>query len=130
MKENTLKTEHAEYIMRLGNAAQAWNALKKACELLSHLKLGKTGQIKDLEVEAAMQVIAHIGDDSVANIERIIYENTTVKKNGEVFRLSDRFDEHFNECRADMIPVLIEGVKFHFGDFFSAGLKFLPTTKR
>ena len=130
MKENTLKTKNAEYVMRLGNATDAWDALKTACKLLKNVDLNSVEQVSNVQAEAALQIIANIGDPAIANIERIVYENTTVKKNGEVYRLIDRFDEHFNECRGDMIPLLMAGVKFHFGDFFSAGLKSLTTMMR
>jgi hypothetical protein len=119
-QEYRLELGDATYVMRPCNATAAWHALKDAGSLFKGIALDTHGDGKStLDIGS---LLGNLGDPAMERIEKIVYEHTTVSKEGKSYRLSDKVDTHFNEHRGDMIPVLIEGIKYQFQGFFSNGV--------
>lgn len=119
-KEYRLELGEATYVMRPCNATAAWNALKAAGGLFRGMAI-ETGEDGNTSMDIG-SLLSNLGDPAMTRIEQIVYEHTTVSIDGKNYRLSDKVDTHFNEHRSDMIPVLIDGIKYQFQGFFSSGV--------
>ncbi|AKJ42830.1 phage tail assembly chaperone [Pragia fontium] len=104
------------YVMTPANAVAAWSALKKAASLLRGLEFGHGQQPVSIGT-----LLSNLGDPVVNDIEKLVFEHTSVSIEGNAFKLSNKVNEHFNKYRSHMINVLVEGVKYQFSDFFSGG---------
>ncbi|AWX14149.1 hypothetical protein CEP49_06095 [Mergibacter septicus] len=125
--EHIFNTENVSYKMTPVNAARAWSALKSAMKILENADLAKVDAEK-LGMTAINAILSNLGSESITELEKIVLSHTVVTSVEKPYRLADNFDQHFNKYRADLIPVLIEGVKYQFGDFFSGGLGLLKNT--
>lgn len=113
--------EDVTYTMTPANAMAAWTALKNAMKLLQSVDLSSLGDSKKLGVGVLTTVLSNLGDPSVKELEEIILKHTSCKLDGTMYRLSERFDSHFNQYRGHLITVLKEGLVYQFADFFIGG---------
>ena len=109
--------EDVTYTMTPANAMSAWTALKNAMKLLQSVDLSALGDSKKL----GATVLANLGDSSVKELENIVLSHTACEQDGQKYRLSERFDSHFNKHRGHLITVLKEGLTYQFADFFIGG---------
>nr|DAN62350.1 MAG TPA: tail assembly chaperone protein [Caudoviricetes sp.] len=107
--------------MTPANAMSAWTALKNAMKLLQSVDLSALGDSKKLGVGVLTTVLANLGDSSVKELENIVLSHTACEQDGQKYRLSERFDSHFNKHRGHLITVLKEGLTYQFADFFIGG---------
>ncbi len=118
--EHRINLDGISYVMRPANAMPAWNALKKAARLLQGVKIERGEGSESLAIGA---ILANLGDPVVAEIEALVLQHVNAQpEEGAAFRLADRADAHFNQHRGHLLPLLIEGVKYQFGDFFVAAM--------
>ncbi len=118
MNAHQFELDGITYRMTPANAMAGWAALKQAGKLLEGIKVSPN-QDGNLEIGT---LLAHLGSPQVAEIERLIYEHTTVQTNQDKpFRLSHQLETHFNQHRSHLIRVLLEGCKVQFADFFKGG---------
>ena len=108
--------EDVTYTMTPANAMSAWTALKNAMKLLQSVDLSALGDSKKLGVG-----VLTLGDSSVKELENIVLSHTACEQDGQKYRLSERFDSHFNKHRGHLITVLKEGLTYQFADFFIGG---------
>lgn len=113
--------EDVTYTMTPANAMSAWTALKNAMKLLQSVDLSALGDSKKLGVGVLTTVLANLGDSSVKELENIVLSHTACEQDGQKYRLSERFDSHFNKYRGHLIAVLKEGLTYQFADFFIGG---------
>lgn len=113
--------EDVTYTMTPANAMSAWTALKNAMKLLQSVDLSALGDSKKLGVGVLTTVLANLGDSSVKELENIVLSHTACEQDGQKYRLSERFDSHFNKHRDHLIAVLKEGLTYQFADFFIGG---------
>ncbi|OOF40940.1 hypothetical protein BKK47_02610 [Rodentibacter mrazii] len=113
--------ENVTYTMTPANAMAAWTALKNAMKLLQSVDLSSLGDGKKLGANVLTTVLANLGDPSVKALEDIVLKHTSCEQDGKQYRLSERFDSHFNQYRGHLIPVLKEGLMYQFADFFIGG---------
>lgn len=113
--------EDVTYTMTPANAMSAWTALKNAMKLLQSVDLSALGDSKKLGVGVLTTVLANLGDSSVKELENIVLSHTACEQDGQKYRLSERFDSHFNKYRGHLITVLKEGLTYQFADFFIGG---------
>lgn len=113
--------EDVTYTMTPANAMSAWTALKNAMKLLQSVDLSVLGDSKKLGVGVLTTVLANLGDSSVKELEHIVLSHTACEQDGQKYRLSERFDSHFNKHRGHLITVLKEGLTYQFADFFIGG---------
>lgn len=117
------------YLMTPANAMTSWAALKNALRLLQGVNFANLGNTKVEELGASLisVVLSNLGDPSVKVLEDIVLKHTVCQSVEGNYRLSDNPDRHFNQYRANLVPVLVEGLKYQFGDFFSGGGALLTT---
>ena len=113
--------EDVTYTMTPANAMAAWTALKNAMKLLQSVDLSSLGDGKKLGANVLTTVLANLGDPSVKALEEIVLKHTACEMDGKQYRLSERFDAHFNQYRGHLITVLKEGLMYQFADFFIGG---------
>lgn len=113
--------EDVTYTMTPANAMAAWTALKNAMKLLQSVDLSALGGSKKLGAGILTTVVANLGDPSVKELENIVLTHTACEQDGQRYRLSERFDSHFNKYRGHLITVLKEGLTYQFADFFIGG---------
>ncbi|QEG07772.1 hypothetical protein [Salmonella phage SE4] len=129
------------YNMNLANALPAWAVLKKAGKLFKGIGgadiVGKDNKVDGKKAMLVIldAVLDNAGSDEVTAIEDLIFKNTVVVVNGTPRKLGDIKDQHFNQYRSHILPILKEGLLFQFADFFKgnglsgiAGLA-MPSTK-
>lgn len=111
------------YTMTPANAMSSWTALKNAMKLAQGLSLdgvfGKNKQQAGAEILQGL--LANLGTPEVKVLEDIVLKHTVCSLDGKNYRLSDNPDKHFNQYRSHLIPILVKGVKYQFGDFFNVG---------
>ena len=113
--------EDVTYTMTPANAMAAWTALKNAMQLLQSVNLSALGDSKKLGAGILTTVLANLGEPSVKELENIVLTHTACEQDGQKYRLSERFDSHFNKHRGHLIAVLKEGLTYQFADFFIGG---------
>lgn len=117
--------EDVTYTMTPANAMAAWTALKNAMKLLQSVDLSNLGagkkEAKDMGFSVLTTVLGNLGDPSVKALEEIVLKHTSCEQDGKPYRLSERFDSHFNQHRGHLISVLKEGLIYQFADFFIGG---------
>lgn len=118
--EQRIELNGCTYIMRPANAMAAWNALKAAGAVFKGLEVD-SGDLGKTRIDIGA-ILGNLGDPAIAKMERIVFEHTNILEegSGQPFRLIDRLDTHFNERRADLIPVLVAGIKYQYSDFFTS----------
>lgn len=114
MESKQINIENVTYTMMPANAMAAWTALKNAMKLLQSVDLSSLGNNKKLGASVLTTVLANLGDPSIKELE-------DSEQDGKLYRLSERFDSHFNQHRGHLIPVLKEGLVYQFADFFIGG---------
>ena len=115
MESKQINIENVTYTMTPANAMTAWTALKNAMKLLQSVDLSSLG------ASVLTTVLANLGDPSIKALEDIVLKHTSCEQDGKLYRLSERFDSHFNQHRGHLIPVLKEGLMYQFADFFIGG---------
>nr|DAS26424.1 MAG TPA: tail assembly chaperone protein [Caudoviricetes sp.] len=113
--------EDVTYTMTPANAMVAWTALKNAMKLFQSVDLSSLGDSKKLGANVLTTVLANLGDQSIKSLEDIVLKHTSCEQDGKQYRLSERFDSHFNQHRGHLLPVLKEGLVYQFADFFIGG---------
>lgn len=117
--------EDTTYTMTPANAMAAWTALKNAMKLLQAVDLSTLSadknSAKKIGTNVLTTVLANLGDPSIKTLEDIVLKHTACEQDGKQYRLSERFDSHFNQHRGHLIPVLKEGLMYQFADFFIGG---------
>ena len=115
--------EDITYNMTPANATASWAALKNALKLVQHVDLSNIGKEKGNNVGANMltAILANLGDPSIKALEDIVLKHTSCEQDGKQYRLSERFDAHFNQHRGHLLPVLKEGLVYQLADFFIVG---------
>lgn len=109
------------YKMTPANAMAAWSAVKNALKLLNGVNLSGADN-KAMGASVLTGILANLGDPSVKALEDIIYKHTVaIVESGEPYRLSDKFDAHFNQYRSHLLEVLQKGLIYQFADFFKGG---------
>ena len=125
-KELRFTRDGVQYVMTPANAMASWSALKRAAALFKGVDINEVKDTagKDAKTSVAIgTLLSNLGEPSVAEIEALVYASTAVQSPGQnPYRLSDALDTHFNEHRAHLIPVLVEGVKYQYSDFFAGGM--------
>jgi hypothetical protein len=118
-----------QYVMTPANAMASWKALKRAASLLKGVDVEeiKAGDHEGKTSVAIGTLLANLGEPAVAEIESIVFASTAVQPSGgdKPYRLEDSLDSHFNKHRAHLIPVLVQGVKYQYTDFFAGGMAML-----
>ncbi|MBN6711141.1 hypothetical protein JFL47_07845 [Haemophilus haemoglobinophilus] len=111
------------YLMTPANAMSSWQALKNALRLLQGVDLSQinSGKLEVIGASFISTALANLGDPSVKALEEIVLKHTVYQGEQGNQRLSDNPDRHFNRYRSHLIPVLMEGLKYQFGGFFSGG---------
>lgn len=121
--------ENITYTMTPANAAASWSALKEALKLVQHVDLSSLGKEKgNIGASMLMAILANLGDPSIKALEDIVLKHTSCEKDGQLYRLSERFDAHFNQHRGHLLSVLKEGLVYQFADFFIGGGGLLNAT--
>lgn len=122
-QELKLDLDGVSYTMTPANAMSSWMALKNAMKLAQGLSLsGVFGKDKQQAGAELLQgVLANLGTPEVKALEDIVLKHTVCSLDGKNYRLSDNPDKHFNQYRHHLIPILVQGVKYQFGDFFNVG---------
>ncbi|MBN6075804.1 hypothetical protein HYE60_11220 [Aggregatibacter actinomycetemcomitans] len=114
--------EDITYNMTLANATASWSALKNALKLVQHVDLSNIGNGKgNIGANMLTAILANLGDPSIKALEDIVLKHTSCEQDGKQYRLSERFDAHFNQHRGHLLPVLKEGLVYQFADFFIGG---------
>lgn len=124
MESKQINIENITYTMTPANAMTAWTALKNAMKLLQAVDLS-SGDTKKLGASVLTTVLANLGDPSIKELEDIVLKHTSCEQDGKLYRLSERFDSHFNQHRGHLIPILKEGLVYQFADFFIGGGRLL-----
>lgn len=120
--EKRIELEGCTYIMRPPNALASWNALKAAGAVFKGMEIDSqhVGEVGKSKVDVGA-ILGNLGDPAIAQIERIVFDHTSVQPEGEkAFRLADRIETHFNDRRGDLIPVLVAGIQYQYADFFTS----------
>lgn len=127
-QQKAFELDGVEYVMTPANAMSSWVALKNALKLAEGFQLDfSSGDKQKIGLNVLQNLLANLGDPSVQALEEIVLKHTVCKSEGKSYRLSDNPDRHFNQYRGHLIPILIEGVKYQFADFFSGGGGLLKT---
>jgi len=106
----TLEIDGVTYVYTMANAEPAYKAFKAACAVLKDAN-------KDSSIIAV--IASNLGHSAVEACEKLVRANLSVKPvEGDMFKINDRFDSHFNKHRKHLILVMVNGMKYQFGDFF------------
>lgn len=125
-QEKRFELDGVQYVMTPANAMASWTAIKKALGIAQSIQIqSMSGDKQKVGLEVIQALLANLGDPRIQTIEELVIKHTVCSLNGQNYRLSDNPDRHFNQYRGHLIPVLVEGVKYQFGDFFSGGGKSL-----
>lgn len=120
--EKRITLDGVTYVMTPANAATAWAALKRAGRLLNGVELSKDDH-KAGTSRAIGAILSNLGDPAVTDIENLVFGHINVAPaEGKPFRLQDKLNEHFNAHRSHMMPLLMQGASYQFGDFFAGGM--------
>lgn len=125
---NTLNIETREYRFEKANASKCWGAIKSALEIVGDINFSINGKddSQAMGLNIFKGVLANLGNPALKELENLILSHTTFVE-GKGYRLSDNFNEHFNEYPQDLFKVLIEGAKFQLLPFFPNGEKLLKS---
>lgn len=115
------------YTMTPANADRAWKAVKHALKLLENINLPTIEDKTGVGTTILTTVLANLGEPPVAEIEALILSHTTCQIGDQSYRLSDKFNAHFNQYRSHLLLVLKEGLIYQFSDFFSGGGELLKS---
>lgn len=124
-RELKFSIDGVQYVMTPANAMASWKALKGAASLFKGVDIEevKTGGKEGRTSIAIGTLLSNLGEPAVADIEAIVFSSTAVQVTGQPpFRLSDSLDAHFNQHRAHLLKVLVEGVKYQYADFFGGAM--------
>lgn len=139
IEAHKIDLDNVTYTMTPANAMASWSALKTALALLSTVDFSSANvdtedddSLSDEEKAKANQqrlgliilttLAGNLGHPSVKQMEDIVLKHTSAQiDGGKPYRISNDLDSHFNKYRHHLITVLISGLKYQFGDFFSGG---------
>lgn len=128
--EKVLELDGVEYRFHMLDASTAWGLLTNALSTINTQDLAQVS-VGNEETSLALvgAVLNKINTPQLKSIQEKIWRNIVVNKNGNTYRISDNFDQHFNEYRGHLIKLLWEGLRFQFSPFFAGGLQSLIDTK-
>lgn len=151
IEAHKLDLDNVTYTMTPANAMASWAALKAALGLLNSIDLKSldtkdeplpvdaTDEEKKAAAEAAQKrfglaiistLAANLGHPAIKQMEEIVLKHTSAQVDGgKPYRLSNDLDAHFNKYRSHLINVLLAGLKYQFGDFFTGGGGLLNSMK-
>lgn len=124
-RELKFSIDGVQYVMTPSNAMASWNALKRAASLFKGVDIEEVKKGAGQEGKTSVAIgtlLSNLGEPAVADIEVIVYGSTVANVGGKMYRLSDELDSHFNQYRGHLFRVLVEGVKYQYGDFFAGGM--------
>ncbi|WP_052143104.1 phage tail assembly chaperone [Burkholderia gladioli] len=125
-KQHDIELDGVRYVMTPADAAGAWSALKNAGVLLQGMQAGGLGSAEDVDPTAiaaacVSTILSNLGRPEVAQLEAVVWASTAASVNGGPrYRVRDKFNEHFNQYRRHLIPVLMAGIRYQYADFFGA----------
>lgn len=125
-KQLDIELDGVRYVMTPADAVSAWNALKSAGALLQGMQASGFGSAENVDqtaiVTAAIStILSNLGRPEVVQLEKIVWGATvTSVDDAKPYRIRDKFNEHFNEYRGHLLPLLMAGIKYQFSDFFGA----------
>ncbi|MCS2154349.1 hypothetical protein MUU49_17475 [Scandinavium goeteborgense] len=116
--QKTLNLDGVSYIMSPANAFSAWENLQMLLGAIGRSKMDHPG---DGSMASAIGLAFSVMDTrELAAIQRMVFEYTVVKlSEGQPFKLTDGAETHFNQYRAHLPKLLVEGVIYQFEDFFT-----------
>lgn len=116
--QKTLTLDTVSYTMTPANACGAWENLQMLLGAIGRSKMDRPG---DGSMSGAIGLAFSVMDTrELAAIQRMVFDYTVVKSpEGQLFKLSDGAETHFNQYRAHLPKVLMEGVIYQFEDFFT-----------
>lgn len=106
------------YIMSPANAFGAWENLQMLLGAIGRSKMDHPG---DGSMASAIGLAFSVMDTrELAAIQRMVFDYTVVKPvEGNPYKLSDGAETHFNQYRAHLPTLLVEGGIYQFEDFFT-----------
>lgn len=115
-KEITL--DDVKYVLTPANAYTAWENLQLLLGAIGRSKMDHPG---DGSISSVIGLAFSVMDrPELATVQSMIFENVVVVPvNGKPSRLKDVGEAHFNEHRAHLPLLLVEGAQYQFGDFFT-----------
>lgn len=122
MEKLQIKINGHNYILRPANF---FETKQNFTNLLSLAKKSVTMQSNDLNIDIG-QLFSNIGSSEFSGVESFILAYASViDDEGKERLLKNRAEAemHFNAHRNDYIPLIIEGLKYHFLDFLPDTLK-------
>lgn len=116
--QKTVTLEGVSYVMTPANAFSAWENLQMLLGAIGRSKMDHPG---DGSMASAIGLAFSVMDTrELASIQRMVFEYAVVKPaDGMPFKLSDGAETHFNQHRAHLPKVLVEGGIYQFEDFFT-----------
>ncbi|MBR8464279.1 hypothetical protein KDD93_06855 [Campylobacter sp. faydin G-24] len=128
MEALNLDINGLNYTLRQANFFETKGQFSK---LLSIAKEAVKMQGANLDVDIG-QIIANIGSETFNGVESFVlkYASVTDESGREIlFKNRAEAQTHFNKHRSHYIPLMIEGLKYHFLDLLPDTLKSsMPTT--
>ncbi|MDF7679105.1 putative phage tail assembly chaperone [Enterobacteriaceae bacterium ESL0689] len=109
------------YEHRQANFIEAKN---QAMKLLALLKGCISMQDSKVEIDIG-GIVSNIGSAEMQGVEAFIIKYVTVRDENDqpvTLNRTDVFNRHFNAHRSHYIPLIIEGIMFHFADFLPDGV--------
>jgi hypothetical protein len=115
-KEITL--DGVQYFMTPANAYAAWQNLQLLLGAIGRSKMDHPG---DGSISQVIGLAFSVMDKpELAAVQRMVFEYTVVKpESGAPAKLVDCGETHFNQYRAHLPILLVEGAQYQFGDFFT-----------
>ncbi|EBL3323381.1 hypothetical protein D4T62_10570 [Salmonella enterica subsp. enterica] len=117
-QQKEIDLDGIKYYMTPANAYSAWENLQLLLGAIGRSKMDHPG---DGSMSAVLGLAFSVMDKpELAAVQRLIFEYTVVKpENGAPAKLIDCGDTHFNQYRAHLPILLVEGAQYQFGDFFT-----------
>ncbi|MCK3654219.1 hypothetical protein A4G19_12430 [Pasteurellaceae bacterium Macca] len=122
--QKKIEIDNVDYVMTPANAMSSWVALKNAFKLVQGVDLSANSGNDKQAVGMALltRLLGSLGSEEVRALETIVLKHTSARLlDGTTYRLSEKFDEHFNQHRSHLLRILTEGVIYQFADFFKGG---------
>lgn len=117
-QQKEIELDGVIYYMTPANAYSAWENLQLLLGAIGRSKMDHPG---DGSMAAVLGLAFSVMDKpELAAVQRLIFEFTVVKVEGSVpTKLAECGNTHFNQYRAHIPVLLVEGAQYQFGDFFT-----------
>lgn len=125
MENLNLNINGREYSLRQANFFETKQNFTK---LLSLAKQSASMQGSQINIDIG-QLISNIGSSEFESVENFILVYSSVISDGKEILFKNRAEAqmHFNKHRSDYIPLIIEGLKYHFLDLLPGSVKSLTS---